>query len=183
MFTPDRFLKLTALAWNHLRTYTTSPAEPQSWHWLMPEGCTTFEEVWAAERDEFNPLEHFVELEGGSVILDFDEQIASLFTPVRWAIFVVGPDLHHAYQEACSELARALGGDRCIYLADTIDNRSTGMNLADFEVSLQQQYGPPVPSLASLYEGDDVPTSTPSIIHASTSTISSTPQHMSGDWE
>ena len=157
VLSPARFPHLTALAWNHPRGYHGIHTEPGVWRWIMPEGCTTFAEAWAAERDWNNPLEHYVELQGGSVILSFEEQLADLFTPVRWAMFVVGSDIQTAYQEACRELASVLGSKQCIYLADTIDSHETGMNLDDIAVSLRQQFGMPVASLAALHEGEDVP--------------------------
>jgi hypothetical protein len=57
---------------------------------------------------------------------------------------------------ACRELALALGGKKCIYLADSRDDHETGATLDDFEASLLEAY-PPVASLEALHEGDDEP--------------------------
>jgi hypothetical protein len=157
LLSPEAFPQLTALAWQHpLWRYRDAPAEQRLWRWDMPEGCETFDEAWALVRDLSAPSLHYVHLQGGNVILTFEDRIADLYTAVRWHIFVGACDIQRAYRGACRELALALGGTKCIYLADSRDDHEPGATLDEFEASLREAY-PPVASLEALHEGDDEP--------------------------
>lgn len=152
LLTPERFPLLHSLAWRHPLWQGETPAEERPWRWEMPKGCTTFKEAWAFERDTSDPLLHYVHLKSGHVILTFEDRIADLYTPVRWHIFGGSPHIQRAYQGACRELAIALGGKKCVYLADSCDNREPGMTLDEFETSLGY---PPEASFAALHRDDN----------------------------
>ena len=154
LLTPEHFPLLHFLAWKHPFWQGEAPTEERPWCWEMPKGCTTFEEAWAFERDTSDPLLHYVHLKSGRVLLTFEDRVADLYTPVRWHIFVGSPHIQRAYQGACRELALAVGGTKCIYLADSCDNREPGMTLDEFEHFLGY---PPVDSFAALHTRDVEP--------------------------
>jgi hypothetical protein len=154
LLTPERFPLLHSLAWRHPLSQWEAPTEKRSWRWDMPKGCTTFEEAWTVERDTSDPRVHYVHLQNGYVILTFEDRIADLYVSVRWHNFVGSPGVQRAYQGACRELARALGGKKCVYLADSRDDHEPGMTLDEFEASLGY---PPVDSFEALHTRDVEP--------------------------
>lgn len=93
-------------------------------------------------------------LTSGHVTLTFEDRVADLYTPVRWHTFVGSPHVQRVYRVACREAALAVGGTRCVYLADSNDSRGPGATLDEFVAPLGY---PPVDSFAALHQRDGEP--------------------------
>lgn len=147
ILTKQRFPQLYQLAWQHPHWSQLSgrTVKPRTFNWIIPKVYTNLEAAWLAEQE--------VELDAGDISLQCYQQVVRINLNLHWYWYVVRSDVQQACSAACYEWVQAFGGDRCIHLADIVDDRDSMMSLEEAEELLQRELGEPVATLSNLYEG------------------------------
>lgn len=119
-----------------------------------------------AQLGPLNPTDRWeakrlVELDGpGGMCLDLAPAVCTVSCVTRWAIFLTWPHVQTAVRRMCYAFAHLLDSPFAIYVPDstyaiaipaTIELPIEGYSLEEISAWLREHYGPPAPSLATIY--------------------------------
>ena len=138
------FPNLHQLAKFHPHWLSVSGEKTPSWDWIFYEKT---EDFWY----NFDLNDCMIEMEAGHIVISCYPHFFSLGTIVRWDIYAYSLDLATLCTKACGELAAAFGGDRCIHLADIVDEGDSWRTIEQTEKMLLEKCGKPVKKFTDIY--------------------------------
>ncbi len=138
------FPNLHTLAKAHPHWLSTNGIKTPNWSWIFYEKS---EDFWF----NFGFNNNMIEMDAGHIILDCYPKLFCLATIVRWYIYAYSFDLADLCTKACGELAAAFGGDKCVHLADIVDERETWWTIEQTEEMLRQKCGEPAQRFSDIF--------------------------------